>query len=70
MITFLGCDGQWSAMTNPPSCSGELLVFTAQEIVATQQLSSEDYQALRGYTAEILIAAFVFVALKKTLWRT
>lgn len=67
MITFLGCDGQWSAMTNPPSCSGELQVFTSQELVASQQLSTEDYLLLKDSVAGIFFVVFGIVVLKKLL---
>lgn len=67
MITFLGCEGSWVAMTSPPSCSGDLQVLTAQEIVAQQQLTSEDYQVLKAHTLEIFLVVFGFFALKKLL---
>lgn len=67
MITFLGCDGQWSAMTNPPSCSGELQVFTFQELVASQQLSTEDYLLLKDSVAGVFFVVFGIVVLKKLL---
>lgn len=65
MITFLGCEGAWSAMTSPPSCSGELRVLTAQEVVAPQQLDNETYQQMKSDVVVIFSVAFGFVALKK-----
>ncbi len=65
MITFLGCDGQWSAMTNPPSCSGELQVLTAHELVATQQLDAESYQQMKSDAVVLFSVALGFIAIKK-----
>lgn len=67
MITFMGCEGQWLATTSPPSCSGQLQVFTAQEIVQTQQLSTEDYLAMKDHVLSLFLLVFGFVALKKLL---
>lgn len=65
MITFLGCEGAWSAMTSPPSCSGELIVLTAQEVVATQQLDTERYEQMKSDVVVIFSVALGFIALKK-----
>lgn len=65
MITFLGCDGEWSAMTNPPSCSGELQALTVQDLLATQKLDFESYQQMKSDVVVIFSMALGCLAIKK-----